>query len=338
MDTNNKMETLMTDSATAVSGNKSYQYMHSYQYDNGQVIEPIAVLKVDDDNPFPSSQDLNTVQLVELGEVLVILVANIAINLTNLLNVGAVGPTADPADDEQASADQGDKMEVIIDALKELSDKSEKLHGVIALGKSIIEKAEKDLESSALSCIKDKVEDIGEDIGDKLEKFGEKLVGKFSSKIGLGDGDDEKTAASDEDSSDEKSSAASIIMDMLLKDLVKFLAGQVIKGILTDAGLYGKATSLRQYADQFQTIVVPNVVSTFANDDAFAAQQVSGPNPLVIERVLKALPANFPVEDAAYKKVMGADDSIELAIAENRLYLTDYKPLSVMKPGTFPQQ
>ncbi|NQZ09135.1 MAG: hypothetical protein HRT35_18410, partial [Algicola sp.] len=328
-------------STSATTGNSSYQYMHSYTYADGKTIGPIAILKVDDDNPFPSSQNLNAVQIVELGEVVILLLANIAINLTNLLNVGAVGPTADPASGEISDESQSSDKATIIDALESIEQKTADLRKLVDLGKAVVDKVEADAESDVGSFIKDKIEDIGGEIGGKIEKFGEKLVGKFSSK--LGSSDDSSATSSDtstesSDDSDEDSTGLSCVLTFLLEDIVKFLVGEAIKGILTDAGLYGEATSIRQYADQFQTIVVPNVVSTANSDDAFAAQTVSGPNPLVIERVIDALPVNFPVEDAAYKKVMGADDSIEQAIADNRLYLTDYKALSVMKPGTFPQQ
>lgn len=341
-------------STSATTGNSSYQYMHSYTYSDGKTIGPIAVLKVDDDNPFPSTQNLNAVQIVELGEVVIILLANIAINLTNLLNVGAVGSTADPAGGEKSDESESSDKATIIDALKSIEQKTADLRELVALGKSVVEKVEAEAESGVGSFIKDKIEDIGEEIGDqieKIEKFGGKLVGKFSSKLGSSDdsnasssssssstSSETSTSTESSDDSDEDSSGLSCVLTFLLEDIVKFLVDEAIKGILTDAGLYGEATSIRQYADQFQTIVVPNVASTTNNDDAFAAQTVSGPNPLVIERVIDALPANFGVEDAAYKKVMGADDSIEQAIKDKRLYLTDYKALSVMKPGTFPQQ
>ncbi len=299
--------------------NEAYQYMHSYTYSNGQVIAPIAVLDtVTDDVGLPSSQELNPVQIIELLQVAIPLLGTFAVNLTNLLNVGSVPPTADPATASSIEASSGDSSsddtsssdkQTIKETLKSLEDKIEKLGEILTVAKAIAGFVE-----------------VEEDVS-KLEKkvgsIGEKLLSKFTGKD-----------YSDDDSSDSSLSLSSLISP-IIKEVIEIILGNAIKGILEAAGLYGEASSIRQFADQFQTLVVPNIVSLGDSDEAFAMMPVAGPNPLVIERITDSIPANFPVEDAAYKQIMGADDSIAEAISQNRLYLTDYKPLSVLEPGTF---
>lgn len=89
----------------------------------------------------------------------------------------------------------------------------------------------------------------------------------------------------------------------------------------------------RPYNDLFQLIYLPAINNRFYDDEAFAAQRVAGPNPLVIEKIAQP-PANFPVTDTHYQGVMGQVDSLEKAGAEGRLYLADYNILAGVKTGT----
>jgi arachidonate 15-lipoxygenase len=89
---------------------------------------------------------------------------------------------------------------------------------------------------------------------------------------------------------------------------------------------------LQDYQDLFQIIYLPIIASQAQEDKAFAAQRVSGVNPLVIERLHSLLP-KFPVTDDQYQSVMGANDSLQKALAENRLYITDYEVLSEIEPA-----
>ncbi|MEM9808931.1 MAG: lipoxygenase family protein, partial [Cyanobacteria bacterium P01_D01_bin.56] len=88
----------------------------------------------------------------------------------------------------------------------------------------------------------------------------------------------------------------------------------------------------KPYNDLFQIIYLPAVSDRFYDDNAFTAQRVAGPNPLVIEKV-SHLPDNFAVTEAHYKAVMGPADSLTKAGAEGRLYLADYKVLAGVKTG-----
>lgn len=295
-----------------IAGPSDYEYMHSYTYTlkdgSKKVLEPIAVLKVDDTHPFPSNQNPNLVQIMEIGEVLVQLLTNITTKLTNLLDIGSVGPTSNTSTENPVS------LKEVIGLIKQ---KLEILHKIIEFADIVTSKVEKD--------VHEKEAQLAAFIEDQLQKdFGSALGSKLAKEIGK--------------AAQKEIKNLSDAIQALLKDVLGFLTHAVIQEVLRAAGLSGDATSLRQYADQFQTFVVPDVSSTLNNDDAFAAFQVSGPNPLVIERVIDKLPSKFPVDDESYRRIMGPDDSIELAIAENRLYLTDYKALSVLEPGTFPQQ
>jgi arachidonate 15-lipoxygenase len=90
--------------------------------------------------------------------------------------------------------------------------------------------------------------------------------------------------------------------------------------------------SLKDYQDIFQIIYLPSIARLRQDDRVFAAQRVAGTNPLVIERLTNLL-AKFPITEAQYQSVM-AGDSLERALAEKRLYITDYKDLKDIVPGT----
>src|SRR5262245_38949196 len=68
---------------------ESYEYVHRYVYADGQVLEPIAVLKVDPP-PFPKDQKPNLVQILEIADTVLPLLTNVVVMLTNLLGVGSV--------------------------------------------------------------------------------------------------------------------------------------------------------------------------------------------------------------------------------------------------------
>jgi arachidonate 15-lipoxygenase len=236
---------------------KRYQYSHRYVYDDGLVLEPIAVLKVDPP-PFPENQKLNLVQVLEVADTVLPLITNIIVMLTNLLGVGSV-PSVTP---------EGDAVGRALDELKEHHRR---------LGQLLIEANAAIERTSQLSIDSSRADSLGSALKEALE--------------------------------------------FLLE-----LVGQI-------AGLYGTPHSIREYAAQFQTIVVPEVLSSWQSDEEFALMRVAGPNPLMIQRVIERLPPNFPVRDEAYRRVVGADDGLALAIAEGRLYYVDYRALSVLIAG-----
>jgi len=80
--------------AELAAAQTTYGWAHQHTYDRpGQsplVLEPIAILAVDKDHPFPANQNPTFVQVVEIGTTLLALIGNIIVSLTNLRDVGAV--------------------------------------------------------------------------------------------------------------------------------------------------------------------------------------------------------------------------------------------------------
>ena len=120
-----------------------------------------------------------------------------------------------------------------------------------------------------------------------------------------------------------------------LEDLVRILASLALQGLLRQIDLYGRARDLYAFVRQFSILLPPDVVSVWDEDRWFAQLRLAGPNPMVI-RGITALPANFPVTDAQYQRVMGAQDSLAQAGADGRLYLCDYAALAGMPASSFP--
>jgi arachidonate 15-lipoxygenase len=109
-----------------------------------------------------------------------------------------------------------------------------------------------------------------------------------------------------------------------------------VKSIQEQEQRHKKAPSLlsfRNYQDIFQIIYLPYIASHVQEDKVFAAQRIAGANPLVIERLKTSLD-KFPVTNAQYQSVMGTSDSLEIALAENRLYITDYHDLEAIEATT----
>ncbi|MCL2931558.1 MAG: hypothetical protein MGG11_04465 [Trichodesmium sp. MAG_R03] len=125
----------------------------------------------------------------------------------------------------------------------------------------------------------------------------------------------------------------SIFRDILERAVKLLMAGQA----------EGHATSLKDYEKLFayeklfpEKGGIPSIANTFEEDEVFAYMRVGGYNPLMIERV-STLDERFPVTNTQYQEVMGSDDSLEVAGAEGRLYLADYKIVAGALNGTFPQ-
>ncbi len=104
---------------------------------------------------------------------------------------------------------------------------------------------------------------------------------------------------------------------------------------LSDSDLHSigasSAPSLDDYQALFDTLKTPGIVYTFQDDDEFARLRVAGPNPVLIKNITK-LPDNFGLSDARYASVINGD-TLEKALTEGRLYLSDYKPLEILTPG-----
>lgn len=94
-----------------------------------------------------------------------------------------------------------------------------------------------------------------------------------------------------------------------------------------------RAEDLIPYNAIFDTIELPDIAKTFSTDETFARLRVAGPNPTLIAR-LEQLPAHFPVTEAGFQKVMGADDSLTTALQEKRVFWLDYSALQLLADHT----
>lgn len=92
------------------------------------------------------------------------------------------------------------------------------------------------------------------------------------------------------------------------------------------------SATLDDYRALFDTLPMPSIGWTFVEDDVFAHLRVAGPNAVLIERVVTALPANFPLSADAYASVVNGD-TLAAALAAGRLFLADYAALSILVDG-----
>jgi arachidonate 15-lipoxygenase len=114
---------------------------------------------------------------------------------------------------------------------------------------------------------------------------------------------------------------------------------EIVKKILMLPALDRHPLSIDAYNDLFQRIPLPVFALDFQSDELFALQRVAGQNPVVLRRIEwnDAIEKRFPVSPAQYKSVMGADDSLQEAGADGRLYLCDYRDsLENTIAGDFP--
>lgn len=104
---------------------------------------------------------------------------------------------------------------------------------------------------------------------------------------------------------------------------------------LTVALVQGDARNLNDYETLYRTVPLPAVHAHWQSDRWFARMRLAGPNPIVLTRLETPL-AHFPVTDHHYQATMGAEDSLDLALQQGRLYLADYAALHGAIPGVVP--
>ncbi|HNA06620.1 MAG TPA: hypothetical protein PK930_06715, partial [Leptospiraceae bacterium] len=98
----------------------------------------------------------------------------------------------------------------------------------------------------------------------------------------------------------------------------------------------GEGIDLGEYNDLFGTIPIPKQDIDFQSDENFAIMRVAGWNPTVIEGLDK-IPKNFPFTDSLFKSLpLFKNDSIQSAIREKRLFITNYKALEHLENGYQP--
>ncbi len=125
------------------------------------------------------------------------------------------------------------------------------------------------------------------------------------------------------------------VVENFARTVTEETLGDIVQIIVQEGTVSGPASSLDDYNQLFQFIQLPAVSQNFQEDTVFATMRVAGPNPVMIER-LKALDARLPVTEEQYQSVMGAEDTLEAALADGRLYLADYSVFGGAVNGSFP--
>ena len=91
---------------------------------------------------------------------------------------------------------------------------------------------------------------------------------------------------------------------------------------------------LAEYEDLLPILPKPSVIKNYQTDSCFAEQRLSGANPMAIRRI-DDLPENFPVTNYHFQKAVGAEQDLEKALKEGKLYSLDYPLLFDIKGGNY---
>jgi arachidonate 15-lipoxygenase len=100
--------------------------------------------------------------------------------------------------------------------------------------------------------------------------------------------------------------------------------------------------SLDDYAALFPVLPLPDIAQDFRNDDVFAQQRLSGPNPMELQNVLTLdynLQDKFGITNEIFQAVLSAktgrkriNQTLDSAIQEGGLFVTDYEILESVQP------
>ena len=102
--------------------------------------------------------------------------------------------------------------------------------------------------------------------------------------------------------------------------------------------------TLADYAKVFTFFPTPDIVQTWQDDKVFGSQRLGGLNPMTISLVSldgtkgvkwSELSAKLSsqINDEAIKPFLGPDATIEQAVSQNQLFVTDFAPLGAVKAG-----
>lgn len=104
----------------------------------------------------------------------------------------------------------------------------------------------------------------------------------------------------------------------------------------TGASSGDRVGQMGDFARMFQHFRVPDIAVSMDLDSHFARRRVAGANPAWMTRVDGRLPDDLGVTAAHYRAALGDGDSLEAALAEGRLYLSAYRELADLAPGSHP--
>ncbi|OZH51836.1 lipoxygenase [Hydrocoleum sp. CS-953] len=123
-----------------------------------------------------------------------------------------------------------------------------------------------------------------------------------------------------------------------LENIVKFVAkiAEIVEEKNTEVEV-SESLTLDDYNKLYQVIEKPAISNSFTQDLIFAYLQVAGPNPLVVKQFTQ-MDSRLPVTEEKYKAIaekFGVTDSLSNALAEGRLYASDYKILESLPNGNY---
>ncbi|MDJ0515662.1 MAG: lipoxygenase family protein [Trichodesmium sp. MO_231.B1] len=121
-----------------------------------------------------------------------------------------------------------------------------------------------------------------------------------------------------------------------LENIVKFVA-KIAERVEEENTEESEALTLDDYNKLYQVIEKPAISNRFTQDLIFAYLQVAGPNPLVLKQFTQ-MDFRLPITEEKYKAIaekFGLTDSLSNALAEGRLYASDYKILEGLPNGNF---
>lgn len=98
----------------------------------------------------------------------------------------------------------------------------------------------------------------------------------------------------------------------------------------------GRPIGIEEYAEAISLLPEPLGLSVYDEDWAFGWQRVAGENAHMLQQV-RRLPDHFPVTEAHFEQALGTraeGDSLEEAMANGRVFLTDYAKLDGMPQNT----
>lgn len=97
-------------------------------------------------------------------------------------------------------------------------------------------------------------------------------------------------------------------------------------GFIEDLTAGDHHTLFEEYKWLYPIRSIPSVSKRLDRDDEFGRQRLAGVNPVLIERC-QQLPEHFAVDDALVKSFLRKGETLADAMAESRLYLTDYSAI-----------
>lgn len=94
-----------------------------------------------------------------------------------------------------------------------------------------------------------------------------------------------------------------------------------------------RPTSIDGYSDLITTLPKPLSMGLHDDDLFFAWRQVAGMTPILLQRITR-VPDHLGLDARAFTRGAGADDSLDAALAEGRLFVVDYACLAGLEAGT----